>query len=432
MKSVVLLELAGAASAHYTFPALISVGTTSADWEYVRDWTGSYTYNPVQDVSSLNVRCNVDGSTNSASTLSVAAGSEIGFTASSNIYHPGPVLAYLAKVPFGQTAATWDGSGDENGPSGLAASTAGFTILAATPNGDYLLRVERIGLHVAQSSGAAQFYLSCVQITVTGGGSGTPGPLIAFPGAYSASDPGILININYPVPTSYTPPGCKEGHHVSPREAPLVGPVGLAPRTTSVEASHSTAGQDESMASKLADLRKRMDEERAYINTMEEALELLRRMHGDDYNAYPEAVRDFAKKQARIQEENRRKRRHQDIKDEWEGPQQEEEAETASTVSMEVTPAQRPIGRVKEPKVYKGESIRELNEFMASIRATFRYQPRVFPTEQSKVAFAAKYLEGHPMKEWDNRCATQGEGYIDPLDIAGFEEFLRDLHVDPV
>lgn len=75
----------------------------------------------------------------------------------------------------------------------------GFTIPAATPDGDYLLRVEHIGLHVAQSSGAAQFYLSCAQITVTGGGSGTPGPLVAFPGAYSASDPGILININYPV-----------------------------------------------------------------------------------------------------------------------------------------------------------------------------------------------------------------------------------------
>ncbi|ELR09076.1 hypothetical protein GMDG_08671 [Pseudogymnoascus destructans 20631-21] len=220
-------------------------------------------------------------------------------------------------------------------------------------------------------------------------------------------------------------------HATSGGATPATDATEPAPRTTSVEASHSTAGQDESMASKLADLRKRMDEERAYINTMEEALELFRRTHGDDYNAYPEAVRDFAKKQARIQEENHRKRRHQDIEDEWEGPQQEEEAKTASTVSMEVTPAQRPIGRVKEPKVYKGESIRELNEFMASIRAIFRYQPRVFPTEQSKVAFAAQYLEGHPMKEWDNRCATQGDGYIDPLDIAGFEEFLRDLHVDP-
>jgi hypothetical protein len=74
-----------------------------------------------------------------------------------------------------------------------------FTIPAATPSGDYLIRVEHIALHVAQSTGGAQFYLSCGQITVTGGGSGTPGPLVAFPGAYSASDPGILIDIYYPV-----------------------------------------------------------------------------------------------------------------------------------------------------------------------------------------------------------------------------------------
>jgi hypothetical protein len=78
-------------------------------------------------------------------------------------------------------------------------TTVTFTIPKSTPSGDYLIRVEHIGLHVAQSVGGAQFYLSCGQITVTGGGSGTPGPLVAFPGAYSATDPGILIDIYYPV-----------------------------------------------------------------------------------------------------------------------------------------------------------------------------------------------------------------------------------------
>jgi hypothetical protein len=32
-----LLALAGAVSAHYTFPALIYGGTTTTDWQYVRD-----------------------------------------------------------------------------------------------------------------------------------------------------------------------------------------------------------------------------------------------------------------------------------------------------------------------------------------------------------------------------------------------------------
>ena len=83
--------------------------------------------------------------------------------------------------------------------SAIDAKQVTFTVPKATPSGEYLVRIEHIGLHVAQSSGAAQFYISCGQVNVTGGGSGTPGPLVAFPGAYSASDPGILININYPV-----------------------------------------------------------------------------------------------------------------------------------------------------------------------------------------------------------------------------------------
>lgn len=82
-------------------------------------------------------------------------------------------------------------------------------IPAGTPSGDYLVRIEHIALHGAESQGGAQFYIACGQLTVTGGGNGTPGPKVAFPGAYKATDPGILINIYYPVPTSYTPPGPK-------------------------------------------------------------------------------------------------------------------------------------------------------------------------------------------------------------------------------
>jgi hypothetical protein len=128
----------------------------------------------------------------------------------------------MAKVPEGKTAANWDGSGEvwfkifEQGPtiSGgqLSWPSSGATkvtvpIPKSLPSGEYLFRVEHIALHSAGSSGGAQFYISCAQVKVTGGGSGSPSPLVAFPGAYKASDPGILINIYYPIPTSYTPPG---------------------------------------------------------------------------------------------------------------------------------------------------------------------------------------------------------------------------------
>jgi len=68
------------------------------------------------------------------------------------------------------------------------------------------VRVESIALHQAQSVGGAQIYLSCAQVEVTGGGNGTPGPLVAFPGAYKATDPGLRWSY-YPIPTSYTAPG---------------------------------------------------------------------------------------------------------------------------------------------------------------------------------------------------------------------------------
>lgn len=74
-------------------------------------------------------------------------------------------------------------------------------------NGEYLIRFEHIGLHSASSAGGAQLYISCAQVKVSGG-SGTAKPsLMAFPGAYKATDPGLMVNIYYPVPTDYKAPG---------------------------------------------------------------------------------------------------------------------------------------------------------------------------------------------------------------------------------
>ena len=81
-----------------------------------------------------------------------------------------------------------------------------FKVSKNVPSGNYLVRVESIALHLAQNVGGAQLYISCAQINLTGGGDGVPGPLVAFPGAYKANDPG-LIWPNSPPRTSYTAPG---------------------------------------------------------------------------------------------------------------------------------------------------------------------------------------------------------------------------------
>jgi len=218
-----LLLSASLASAHYTFPGLIFNGVTSADWTYVKMTTNHYSHGPVTDVTSTDMRCYKDPTAAIASTASVAAGSTVGFRVDTSIIHPGPLLFYMAKVPSGKTAANFEGDGQvwfkiyQNSatitssaiswPSGQ--TTVSVTIPKCIPNGDYLLRVEHIALHSAGSVGGAQLYNACGQITVTGGGTKAGTPLVSFPGAYSASDPGLLINIYWPIPTSYTPPGPK-------------------------------------------------------------------------------------------------------------------------------------------------------------------------------------------------------------------------------
>jgi hypothetical protein len=57
------------------------------------------------------LRCNEGGASGaSTSTLEVAAGASVQFTADVAVYHNGPTSVYLAKAP--STAASFDGSGE--------------------------------------------------------------------------------------------------------------------------------------------------------------------------------------------------------------------------------------------------------------------------------------------------------------------------------
>ncbi|KAF8966548.1 glycoside hydrolase family 61 protein [Flammula alnicola] len=216
-----LLSLATLVSSHYTFPSLIANGAVTGAWVNVRETNNFNSQDPVTDVTSADFRC-YDSATNpTASTATVAAGSTIGFQADGSVYHPGVINVYAAKAPSNVT--TWDGSGavwfkiyqisavtDGGSTISFPAQNAlsySFPIPKALPSGQYLVRIEQIALHVASTFGGAQFYLSCAQINVTGGGSGTPGPLVSIPGVYTGNEPGILIDIYYPVPATYVQPG---------------------------------------------------------------------------------------------------------------------------------------------------------------------------------------------------------------------------------
>ncbi|KAG8832619.1 hypothetical protein FRC20_007863, partial [Serendipita sp. 405] len=129
---------------------------------------------------------------------------------------PGPVMTYIAACPSG--CASFKGESgnvwvkiqqegyvasrtppwaeqliEQGGQSGHGKWS--ITIPSTLPNGEYILRHEILGLHVAGELNGAQFYPNCVQIKITGGGSVALPSGVAFPGAYQPTDPGILIQL---------------------------------------------------------------------------------------------------------------------------------------------------------------------------------------------------------------------------------------------
>ncbi|KAH8151885.1 uncharacterized protein LAJ45_03878 [Morchella importuna] len=219
-----LLAAAASVSAHATFQQLWVNGVDQGS-TCVRTPVSN---SPVSSVTSNDIRCNA-GTAGVAGVCTVPAGGTVTIemhqqpgdrtctTEAIGGNHDGPVIAYLSKV---SDATTADGSSswfkiyqnglvstDYWGTDVLNANCGKqvITIPADIAPGDYLLRAEVIALHVASSTGGAQFYLSCYQLRVTGGGSANPAGVL-FPGAYSASDPGILFNL-YASYTSYTVPG---------------------------------------------------------------------------------------------------------------------------------------------------------------------------------------------------------------------------------
>jgi len=197
-------------SAHYIWTTLITGSTTST--AAVRLPINN---SPVTSATSSSLTCNVTPGAATA-TVSVAAGSKIGFVLDNTLYHLGPAAIYLGQVPSGETAASWDGSGtnwfkiaewgaSSFNPTDFAdydASQLSTTIPSDIPAGQYLVHIEQIALHVV---GSPQWYISCAQIAVTGGGSANPAK-VSIPGAYTATDPGLTVDIYNPI-TSYTVPG---------------------------------------------------------------------------------------------------------------------------------------------------------------------------------------------------------------------------------
>jgi len=216
-------------SAHTIFTNLVAGGTTNPVGYAIRD--PSYD-GPITDVTSNYLACNggSNPTTPSSYVVNVNAGSTVQavwrHTLTSDATdvidpsHKGPVQAYLKKVTNATTDPGYGSGWFKISEAGLDVSTQDWAVTDLIANqglqnipipsciedGQYLLRAEIIALHAASSSGGAQFYMECAQINVSGGSGAKTPTTVSLPGAYSASDPGILINI-YQTLTSYTIPG---------------------------------------------------------------------------------------------------------------------------------------------------------------------------------------------------------------------------------
>ncbi|KAK3681653.1 glycoside hydrolase family 61 protein [Podospora appendiculata] len=217
---------------HATFQALWSEG---ADFgSQCARLPGSN--NPVTSVTSNDLRCNA-GTSTVLSKCPVKAGSTVTVEMHQQPNarnctieaiggaHYGPVMVYMSKVSDATTAdgstgwfkvfqdswakktGTISGDDDYWGVKDLNACCGKMNVKipADLAPGDYLLRAEVIALHTAGTLGNAQLYMTCFQLAVSGTGAAAP-PTVLFPGAYKATDPGILVDIHAALST-YIAPG---------------------------------------------------------------------------------------------------------------------------------------------------------------------------------------------------------------------------------
>ncbi|EKJ77976.1 hypothetical protein NXS19_006842 [Fusarium pseudograminearum] len=218
--TIALAALTQVASAHYFFDVVTVNGKDSAPFQYIRDFTRATKYNPIKFSSnpSADIRdnsfadgedivCNQGAATKGASTqvADVKAGDVITFKlgVGAKMGHPGPTLAYMSSG--GSDVKSYKGDGDwfkimEEGVCNAGGDftkdawcnydspSADVKIPEGTPDGQYLLRVEHIGVHRSHVN-QPEHYVSCMQVAVTGGGSGkVDAEMVKFPGAYKATD----------------------------------------------------------------------------------------------------------------------------------------------------------------------------------------------------------------------------------------------------
>ncbi|TVY57877.1 Endoglucanase-4, partial [Lachnellula suecica] len=224
-------------AAHGTVTGIVADGTYyagyHADYQYMATAPVVVGWSTPEDLSNgfiapsafatADMICHL-GATNAQTSASVKAGGSIDlqWTAWPSSHH-GPVIDYLANcggdcTTVDKTTLEFfkiDGVGlidDTTVPGNWASdeliannNTWTVTIPTDIAPGNYVLRHEIIALHSAGSADGAQSYPQCFNLEVTGSGTAAPSGTLGT-ALYTATDPGILVNI-YQTLASYVVPG---------------------------------------------------------------------------------------------------------------------------------------------------------------------------------------------------------------------------------
>ncbi|KAK1657969.1 family 61 glycosyl hydrolase [Colletotrichum godetiae] len=231
-----LATLIGSCAAH---TMVIDVWVNGADQGDGRSTgTGTTKYirspdnnNPVKDITSDAIVCNLNGGKAQTGFVKAAAGDDLTFEWYHNsrgddiidLSHKGPISTYIAPYTEGSGAeAIWtkiQESTYENGKWAVETLVANkgispkVTIPATLKAGKYLIRQEIIAHHESDTTydvnpaRGAQFYPSCAQLEITGTGSDVPPQNFDFTTGYKYTDAGIHFNLYSADASTYKAPG---------------------------------------------------------------------------------------------------------------------------------------------------------------------------------------------------------------------------------
>ncbi|KAF1918266.1 glycoside hydrolase [Ampelomyces quisqualis] len=168
---------------------------------------------PVPDFTTKDITCNQGGNIPAKLIIPVVPGDKVKVKWDQwGSSHSGPVMNYLADCGGncstfkGDTGTPWvkfDQMAYDTtksppwGSDFLAKQGAAWTVtIPSLKPGEYILRHEILGLHVAGTRMGAQFYPACVQIKVGGSGTKSLPTGVGLPGAYNPDDTnGVLVQL---------------------------------------------------------------------------------------------------------------------------------------------------------------------------------------------------------------------------------------------